>query len=336
MATDSRESRRRKILERGSDRLAFITSRAAAAAPTPPPSELHDVPRADSLKPLISHEPRVSDQPTVSPSGGDEAEGDYPDSKILKQDSVADASHTNVCHHDERSVKSILPECGTSIETLSASSVVNGKEQSSLMSSDGNYLDSKILKQDSVADASHTNVCYHDERSVKSTLPECGTSIKTLSAPASVVNGKEQSSLISSTDQNSSVPMPSREQHLQLRRGQHKFFNPSQISSAISATERVRLLCSVAVALLVVLSYLGFPLLRNSIIKGILSFRPLYLVLLTNVTVVLSRLLFDHQGGFQRVSRGENNIPSDAYDWAAQASKALEVGLMMKKIDHQF
>lgn len=38
MATNSREARRRKILERGSDRLAFITGQINGAHP-PPPSD---------------------------------------------------------------------------------------------------------------------------------------------------------------------------------------------------------------------------------------------------------------------------------------------------------
>lgn len=38
MATNSREARRRKILERGSDRLAFITGQINGVSP-PPPSD---------------------------------------------------------------------------------------------------------------------------------------------------------------------------------------------------------------------------------------------------------------------------------------------------------
>lgn len=61
MAANSRESRRRKILERGSDRLAFIAGR------TPPPSQLHHAPETDSSKPLVSDEPRLSDRITGAP-----------------------------------------------------------------------------------------------------------------------------------------------------------------------------------------------------------------------------------------------------------------------------
>lgn len=160
-------------------------------------------------------------------------------------------------------------------------------------------------------------------------MPYQGTSIENLRAATSEVNGVVQSSISSSSEGTASVSTSKQEQQLEPQRCQSRLFTPSQISSAISATEHTRLLCSVAVALLVVLSYVGFPLLRSNIIR----FSPLYLVLLTNLTIVLSQLLYDNQGGFQRPVGGENNIPStDGYVLAQQASKVLEVGLLLQKV----
>lgn len=262
MAASSRESRRRKILERGSDRLAFITGQA------PPPSQLHHAPETDSSKPLVSNEPRLSDQTTVSSVGKDTIEGDPHGSTLVKQDSVVDTG--------------------------------NGS-------------------------------ALNNERSAESLVPASESRIEASSVPALVVNGREQSSFCTSTDQNSPVSTSSREQqHMEPRRGQLKFLTPSQINSAISATERARLFFSIAIALFVVFSYLGFPLLGSSLIKRILGFRPLFLVLLTNVTVVVSHLVFNNRGGFQRAIRGGDNIPST--DSWAQVSNTLEVGLMMRKV----
>ncbi|ESR63835.1 hypothetical protein CICLE_v10009124mg [Citrus x clementina] len=262
MAASSRESRRRKILERGSDRLAFVTGRA------PPPSQLHHAPETDSSKPLVSNEPRLSDQTTDSSVGNDKIEGDPLGSTLLKQDSAVDAANSSA---------------------------------------------------------------FNNERSAESLLPESKTRTEASSVPALVVNGREQSSFCLSTDQNSSVSASSREQqHMEPRRGQLKFLTPSQISSAISATERTRLFCSIAIALFVVFSYLEFPPLGSGFIKLILGFRPLFLVLLTNVTAVVSRLLFNNRGGFQRAVRGGDNSPST--DSWAQVSNTLEVGLMMQKV----
>lgn len=256
MAANSRESRRRKILERGSDRLSFIAGR------TPPPSQLHHAPETDSSKPLVSDEPRLSDQTTDSPVVNDKIEGDPFGPTLLKQDSVVDAGNSSA---------------------------------------------------------------FNNERSAESK-----TRIEASSVPASVVHGREKSSLCSSTDQNSSVSTSSREEHMEPRRVQLKFLTPSQISSAISSTERARLFCSIVIALFVVFSYLEFPLLGSGFIKGILSFRPLFLVLLTNVTVVVSRLIFNNRGGFQRPTGGGDNIPS--IDSWAQVGNSLEVGLMMQKV----
>lgn len=188
------------------------------------------------------------------------------------------------------------------------------------------------LKEDPVFDAGHISAHYNGS-SEEPPLPERGTDIEDLRDHASEVNGTTQSSIFSSNDESASVSVSKEEQQLEQQRCQLRLFKTSEISCAISATEHIRLFCSVAVALLVVLSYVGFPILGSNIIKSIISFKPLYLVLLTNLTVVLSRLLYDSQGGFQTAIRGENNIPSsDGYDWAEQASKALEVGLLMQKV----
>ncbi|CAL1386433.1 unnamed protein product [Linum trigynum] len=113
--------------------------------------------------------------------------------------------------------------------------------------------------------------------------------------------------------------------------------SPSQISSGITASERTRVLCSVAVAILVVSSSLGFPLLGNEIVKGILSFRPLYLLLVTNVTIVIAAILSNNdRRGSAMVDDGAAGLElpsggSNSYDWAAQASKALEISFVAKK-----
>ncbi|KAK2661155.1 hypothetical protein Ddye_007688 [Dipteronia dyeriana] len=267
MAANSRESRRRKILERGPDRLSLITGRIR-----PPSSQLPRDPSTDSSQPLLSihHQPLLST--TVSPDVEDKSKSDASGSLLPKQDPVIDSGLIGA------------DDTGSSIEPPF------------------------ILSE---------------------------TGIEDTRASAFEVNGTVQASLISLTDQNSSVSTSSVEQNLEpLQTYQYRFFTPSQIKSAIAATQITRLFCSVAASVLVVLSCLGFPLLgSNNFVKSIVSFRPLYLVLLTNVTVVVWRLLSDNQGGFRRAIRGGIKIPSnDASDWAEQASKLLEVGLVMQKV----
>lgn len=151
-------------------------------------------------------------------------------------------------------------------------------------------------------------------------------------ASASDGVSNEHSSSASSTDHKSTIPNSGTVQHLESQTCLNRFVTPSQISSAIAASERSRVFCSITFALLVVLSYMGFPLLGSNIINSIISFRPLYLVLLTNLTLVVARLLFNNRRGFGRVVAGEFSVPSTGkYDWAEQAGKALEVGLLMQK-----
>lgn len=188
-----------------------------------------------------------------------------------------------------------------------------------------------MVKHDPITDACQTDADI-GESNLAPPLRKCEISDEALGACASEFNGKAQSPLVSSIDQNSSASTLNSEQHLEQQRPQHRFFTPNQISSAIASSERTRFLCSVTVALLVVLSYLGFPLLGSYVIKSMLSFRPLYLLLLTNVTIVLARLLVDKQTGFERAARDENETTSlNGYGWAEQVGNTLETGLVMQK-----
>lgn len=99
------------------------------------------------------------------------------------------------------------------------------------------------------------------------------------------------------------------------------FINPSDVSSAINASRVTRLCCSIFVALLVVASYLGLSQLINTVI----SFRPLYLVLLTNLTVVIARLV----SGKQR-RRRQNS--TDSSEWDSQLAKTLEIGMVLQSL----
>lgn len=83
---------------------------------------------------------------------------------------------------------------------------------------------------------------------------------------------------------------------------------PNQITSAIAASEKSRHRCSVAVALLVVLSHLGFPLLGCNFTRSVIISRPLYLDLLTNVTPVLAPLLFNNHRGFEGAVEAETRF----------------------------
>lgn len=157
------------------------------------------------------------------------------------------------------------------------------------------------------------------------------TMAEALRAPASEICEVKQP-LASSRDQNSFDSTLAADRRTEPLKQQFRVFTPKQISSALVETEVTRLCCCIVVGLLVVISFLGYRIRGSNIVESILSFRPFYVVLLTNVTFVLAKLL-----GKQRSSgitdRGENKTTSaDSLVWAEHLGNALELGLLMQKV----
>ncbi|XP_021736832.1 uncharacterized protein LOC110703344 isoform X1 [Chenopodium quinoa] len=71
-------------------------------------------------------------------------------------------------------------------------------------------------------------------------------------------------------------------------------FSAKELSSCIIASETTRIICSVSIALLVVLSFIDYPVLGVNIVnsKSIIALRPLYLLLVTEITVIIAYLVF--------------------------------------------
>ncbi|KAA8521765.1 hypothetical protein F0562_012438 [Nyssa sinensis] len=271
METNNREARRRRIADRGSDRLALITGRiqtlpssSTSLEPEPHHSQTASCPPSifDDHHDFRTH---LSDQPPVPP------------------------------HNEDKSSRSLLPKHDTT------------PESGQFNASDGGSKTQPLLRK-------------------------CETCTETLRAPAWEADGRVESSPISSTVQNSSISASDMEHHFQPVTHSHKIFSSSQISSAITASESIRFYCSVAVAILVVLSYVGFPII-GSLMRSIIMLRPLYLLLLTNISIVLAQLLLEKQRGFERVQQEANNDPSmGEYGMVEQVSKALELGLVLQNI----
>lgn len=110
----------------------------------------------------------------------------------------------------------------------------------------------------------------------------------------------------------------------------NRFFSPSKTNSAVAASETVRILCSIVFAIFPILSLIGFP-----IVNMIVS-RPLYLLLLTNISIVLSLLLLQNQRGSGRTEQENGRVPlmqkAGGYDMAEQIGKTLEIGLVLQNV----
>ncbi|KAM0053564.1 hypothetical protein Hdeb2414_s0007g00260941 [Helianthus debilis subsp. tardiflorus] len=134
------------------------------------------------------------------------------------------------------------------------------------------------------------------------------TSAQTSSKPETLT---EQTPLISTSNKSKNPVSQTQTRH-------HKTFSPKQLRPAITASENIRIICSITVALLVILADAGFPILDR--MKSIILFRPLLLLLVTNVTIVAAHFLL------QKV---KHRSTGDA-GFADHIGMALEWGLLVK------
>ncbi|CAL5359092.1 unnamed protein product [Camellia sinensis] len=140
-------------------------------------------------------------------------------------------------------------------------------------------------------------------------LRKCETNTEALRVLPWEVDGRVESSRVSSTVQNTSISTSDSDHHVEPHVYRSKFFTPNQISCAIAVSESTRIYCSLPAAILVVLSHVGLPVLGSHIVKSTIFFGPLYLVLLTNVSIVLAQLLLGKQRRLERIEQEANSVP---------------------------
>ncbi|KAL0557736.1 hypothetical protein IC582_006287 [Cucumis melo] len=279
MAANQREARRRRILERGSDRLALITGQIQSlpsSSASPPP---YDQNTDSSSQPLISNlqdlrPPPNSDQPTVLCERTD------------------DCFTWVVSHDKDKTVGSSLP-----------------------------HNDPQISVRSSTYDGT-------------STAPLMGKSNEIESAVASTPEDSGRAPPCFSPSEGQDAPLSTfaRDQHSKPKLPLVSSFSINELSLAISESEKTRLCFSTIIAFLVVASCVKFPFLGQSVMRFLFGFRPLYLVLLTNATIVLGRLLFTKQKGFRVSDRRDSQVnPPEGQSSVEQIGKVLEASLVAQK-----
>lgn len=111
------------------------------------------------------------------------------------------------------------------------------------------------------------------------------------------------------------------------RRRQTNFFTSKRLNLCIVESENMRIMCSLIIALLVVLSYVDYTLFGMNIVnsESVVASRPLYIILLTDVTIVMARLVYFREADEEEreVSSSQDN---EGQSWA-EAVKLLERGL---------
>ncbi|KAL0327564.1 UNVERIFIED_CONTAM: hypothetical protein Sangu_1834400 [Sesamum angustifolium] len=121
----------------------------------------------------------------------------------------------------------------------------------------------------------------------------------------------------------------------QDRQREHRHRNlltAGQVYSAIAASEKIRMCSSIAAAMLVILSYVGIPVLGFGITRNIIMSRPVYLLLLTNISIVLARVILGAQGAELRMGQ-KRSVPNFGGNTVVdQLGKALELALLLQNI----
>ncbi|PSS17912.1 Endoglucanase [Actinidia chinensis var. chinensis] len=111
---------------------------------------------------------------------------------------------------------------------------------------------------------------------------------------------------------------------------QFHLFTAREINSCIIASENTRVFCSVIIAILVVLSNINLP--RNIVkSRSTIASRPLYILLLTDVTIVVVRLLEKRRALEKTEEDEKHGSQEDANIWAG-AFNILEMGLVFYQI----
>lgn len=121
-----------------------------------------------------------------------------------------------------------------------------------------------------------------------------------------------------------------RDQLPKPRRRQPRLFTSKRIHSCIVASENTRVICSLIIAFLVVFSYVDYPLFGRNIVnsKSVVASRPLYILLLTDVTIVFARVYLEKRRDFDEAEEERVALQEVGHNWE-KAEKVLERGLVM-------
>ena len=107
-------------------------------------------------------------------------------------------------------------------------------------------------------------------------------------------------------------------------------FTARSVSSSISASENIRLLCAISIAILTILSCCD-SVVNSDSLWGIFSFRPIYTVMFTDLALLLGMI---YTNGWKMREEGlrERNRAQESGEWFDHMGKALEVVIILQKV----
>ncbi|XP_019430005.1 PREDICTED: uncharacterized protein LOC109337481 [Lupinus angustifolius] len=271
-----KEERRRRIAERGSDRMALITGRINALPPTP---------NSPTSSPTYRQPPRAHSL-SYNHSESDNLVDDDHQARHVRPHSLSPAFYSD--YHEDNQIGS--PTARGSAEEKHDASV-----QSSRLKHQTGFKYSNFEDFNNIGE---------------------GESLIQEDSEGDVGGAKTKPSSVTSRAQNESLDTKKKKK---LVWHKHTFFSSRELNLSILASETTRAICSLIIALLVVFFYM--------ISEGIAATRPIYIVLLTDITIVLGRL-YREKARVLEETEGENvEAPRDGHSWG-DAVKLMERGLV--------
>lgn len=257
-------TRRRRLVERGSDRLAFITGQASALPPSDP---YPDSPPSSTPSPQLSDRNFQKSErhvlPEIQPTG---------ESLQQKPKHKAHSSEGDILQHFK--ISSAVPEIQPVNEPL-------------------------LRTRDDGALRKKTN-----DHGAASAQPRREMETRPRSVPPHQSNQPD----------NSSWSLETLKELVD--------FSPQELTQAISATEFNRLLASILIAFIVVLSNWGLDV-GGIITRVLVGTRPLLFLIITNITLVISFMMENKDARGRQASGGLGSADS--------LMLMLEVGTLLQK-----
>ncbi|KAK7381636.1 hypothetical protein VNO80_00182 [Phaseolus coccineus] len=272
---EEREGRRRRIADRGSDRMALITGRINALPPTPPSS---------TSSPTYRSVPRHATSMSVAAGLNSHSEEDDVHSRHQRPQSLSAFEDYN------------QNLTGGAEDKRRAAFSSRLKHQGGFRYSHLENMDFETEKKPGKEDSA-------DVTEASRQVSDDGAKMKPSPVPS------KAKSPVQNTEVKQQPP----------RHNKATFFSSRELNYCILASESTRAISSLIIAVMVVFYYL--------ISKSVLASRPLYILLLTDVTIVFARLYCGKAIVVEENEGEKDKAPGDGHSWG-DAVKLLERGLV--------
>ncbi|RDX66427.1 hypothetical protein CR513_54806, partial [Mucuna pruriens] len=275
-----KDERRRRIAERGSDRMALITGRINQLPPTP-----HSTASSPTFR---NHIPRHAQSLSATAVSGSQSDNyNYPNRHQRPQSLSVFA-----VDYQEDLTGGAEDKRGASISRLKHQ---GGFRYSHLENFEFKPEEEPLVQESNVITEANNQVSEDDDAKMRA--PSVVTSRAAINSANEIKPQKPR----------------------QPRRHKPTFFSSRELNSCILASEPTRALSSLIIALVVVFCYM--------ISERALASKPLFLVLLTDVTIVLARLYRGKASVLEETEGEKVEAPGSGHNWG-DAVKLMERGLV--------